>query len=231
LVMKTNFGLFFILAAATAGFAAESTNSPPRFSHSREITNTFLPLSSLKQDILQSKSARIERTARPELRKSFKVGGQTVEALVVEDREFEDGKLAEVALDYFAQSDDGTVYYLGEDVDEYKGGKISGHSGAWLYGEQTQTPGVLMPAQPKAGDKFKPEDVPKVTWEEDEVVALGETVSVPAGKFTGCVKIREKLSDGKTEFKYYAPGVGCVKEVEEDAEFVLKSHNGAKAGQ
>ena len=203
----------------------------PKFTHPLEITNPFLPLAFLQQDILERKSGRVERTAKPELHKSFKVGDQTVEALVVEDREFEDGKLAEVALDYFAQADDGTVYYLGEDVDEYKNGKVTGHSGAWLLGVQTQHPGVLMPAHPKVGDKFKSENVPKITTEDDEVVSLSETVTVPAGTYKNCLKIKEVLSDGGTEYKYYAPGVGCVKEVEPEGELNLKSHETKKASR
>lgn len=198
--------------------------STPVFSHPREITNPYLPLSSLKQDILESKTKRVERTARPEIHKTFQLGGRTIEAFAVEDKDFDDGKLEEVTLDYFAQADDGTVYYLGEDVDEYKDGKVSGHSGAWLLGRDTQTPGVLMPARPKVGEKFRSEDVPKVTWEEDEVISVSETVTVPAGTYRNCVKIREKLSDGVTEYKFYAPGIGCVKEVEGKAELPLKSH-------
>ncbi|MGH7994555.1 MAG: hypothetical protein ACREDQ_13625, partial [Limisphaerales bacterium] len=161
---------------------------------------------------------------KPDVHKTFTIAGQTVAALAVEDREYADGKLAEVTLDYFAQADDGTVYYLGEDVDEYKNGKVIGHSGAWLLGKDTQTPGVLMPAHPNVGDKFKSEDVPHITREQDEVVSVSETVTVPAGTFHNCVKIKEIGSDGDTEYKLYAPGVGCVKEVEPDAELPLVSH-------
>jgi hypothetical protein len=204
------------------------TNALPRFSHPRKITNPFLPLSSLKQDVLEGKegkkSLRIERTAKPDVKKTFKLGDQTIAAFAVEDREFEDGALAEVTLDYFAQADDGTVYYLGEDVDEYRNGKVSGHSGAWLLGKDTQHPGVLMPAQPKIGDKFKSEDVPKITWEQDEVISLSETVTVPAGTYKNCLKIKEVLSDGAVEYKFYAAGVGCVKEMPEEGDVRLISH-------
>lgn len=232
--MKTKTGFSKCLAiglAAAGAFITHAADRLPHFSHPGEITNRFLPLASLKQDLLESKTARIERTVKPGVHKSFQIGGQSVEALVVEDREYEGGKLAEIALDYFAQADDGTVYYLGEDVDEYKDGKVVGHSGAWLFGVQTQTPGVLMPGNPKVGDKFKVEDVPKVTWEQDEIVSLSESVIVPAGKYENCLKVKETLSDGKTEYKYYAPGVGCVKEVEDDAQFALKSHTDRKAPQ
>ena len=217
---------FAAVLAVTGGVNAISADKAPAptFSHPREITNSWLPLTLLKQDVLESKSERVERTVKPDVHKVFKIDGQAVEALAVEDREFAAGKLKEVTLDYFAQADDGTVYYLGEDVDEYKNGRIIGHSGAWLLGRDTKKPGVLMPAQPKVGDTFRSEDVPKITWEADEVVANSETVTVPAGTWTNCLKIKEQTSDGDMEYKFYAPGVGCVKEVESDGELSLKSH-------
>ena len=179
----------------------------------------------MKKDIFTSIRGRVERTQKPDVHKTFKIGSQSVEALAVEDSEFVDGKIEEITLDYFAQADDGGVYYLGEDVDEYTDGKVSGHSGGWLLGRDTKTPGLLMPAHPVIGDKFKSEDVPKITTEEDEVVSVSGSVTVPAGTYENCVKIVEKPSDGKTEYKYYAPGVGCVKEVESDGEFQLQTHN------
>jgi hypothetical protein len=229
--MKTHLRLTICLAAAlplvsclSVGSTDRAQKKLPTFSHSRAITNPYLPLAALKRDILESKNARIERTARPELQKTFNMGGQRVEALAVEDREYANGKLAEVTLDYFAQADDGTVYYLGEDVDEYKDGKVTGHSGAWLLGKDTQIPGVLMPAHPSVGDTFKSEDVPNITWEANEVVSVSETVTVPAGTYSNCVKIKEKTSDGATEYKFYAPAIGCVKEVEGHDEIPLISH-------
>ncbi len=199
-----------------------------KFSHPRDITNPFVPLASLKQDILEGtedgKQIRITRTAMPGKHKSFTIAGQKVDALVVEDREFEDGVIAEVAIDYFAQDDNGTVYYLGEEVDEYEGGKLKGHKGSWMFGRDTQIPGVLFPAHPKVGDRFKSEDVSKEINERDEVVSVSETVVTPAGTFKNCVKVREKLADGTTEHKYYAPGVGVVREAPPHGDVLLKSH-------
>lgn len=222
-----------LLTTTLAAVAAESDHAElPRFTHPLEITNPYLPLAALKQDVLLGKEGgrkvRVERTVLPEKHKLFKIGDQTVEALVVEDREFENGELAEIALDYFAQADDGAVYYLGEDVDEYKKGKIVGHGGAWLLGVQTQNPGLLIPAHPKVGDKFKSEDVPKITTEDDEVISLSETVKVPAGTYHDCLKIKETLSDGDIEYKYYAPGIGCVREVPAEGDLPLKSHQAKK---
>ena len=142
----------------------------------------------------------------------------------MEDREFSAGKLSEVTLDYFAQADDGTVFYLGEDVNEYKNGKVVGHRGAWLLGKHTQTPGIILPGNPKVGERFRAEDVPGITTEDDEVVSLTETARVPAGNYKDCLKVKEKPSDGGFGTGTYARGVGCVREVPEGGDVRLISH-------
>ena len=232
--MKNYQSIFAVaMAALTVASAGCVSDQPqlagsvmtPKFSHPRNITNLYLPLGSLKQDILEDPAEHVERTAKPEVKKTFEIGGHTVDALAVEDKEFSHGKISELTLDYFAQDDDGIVYYLGEDVDTYKDGVVTGHSGAWLYGRDTQTPGILMPAHPKVGDKFMAEQVPHITWELDEVVSDSETVTVPGGKYVGCLKIKEKASDGATEYKYYAPGIGCLQEVDSDGALSLVSHS------
>jgi hypothetical protein len=201
-----------------------------KFSNPRNITHPYLPLALLKQDILEGKeggeTVRIERTAKPEVRKTFTIGEQTVDALTVEDREFKNGALTEVALDYFAQADDGTVLYLGENVTEYKNDKVVGHAGTWLYGKDTKTPGVIMPAGAKVGTTFKSEDVNSQIHEDDEIMSTSEAVTVPAGNYRNCLKVKETVADGSVEYKYFAFGVGCVREVSGDGNVVLKSHQG-----
>ena len=57
------------------------------------------------------------------------------------------------------------------------------------------------------------------------MTSLSESATVPAGAFSNCLKIKEKASDGDTEYKLYAPGVGCVEEIEGADTLVLKSHS------
>lgn len=223
------FAFFLVLLClpASSGWAGQG-GALPTFTDPTAITNPFLPLGLLKQDILEGtendSDVRIERSFRADS-KTFKVGDQMVQTLIVEDRVFRKGKLLEVALDYFAQGDDGVVYYLGEDVDIYnKKGKVVSHEGAWLFGVNTNQLGVIMPANPKVGDKFQSENVPGITREDDEVISLSETVTVPSGTFSNCLKIKEVLSDGEIEYKYYAPGVGVVKEVPAEGEVNLRIH-------
>jgi len=215
------------LAAAQARKAAGASDLPI-FSHPRNITHPYLPLASLQQDVLEGTedgdAIRIERTLKPDIIRTFRISKQTVEALAVEDREFEDGRLTEVTVDYFAQDDEGTVYYLGEDVDEYADGKIVGHEGAWLLGRDTKRPGVILPAHPKVGDQFKSEDVSADIREDDEIVSVSEDAVVGAGAYQHCLKVTERLADGSTEYKYYAPGVGVVREVPSGGDVRLKSH-------
>jgi len=141
----------------------------------------------------------------------------------MKDRLFVDGKLEEIAWDYFGQADDGTVYYFGEEVNIYSKRKVVSHEWAWRYGVHTEQLGVKMPANPQVGDNFAAENVPDITPENHEVLSISETVVVPAGTFTNCLKIQESLSGGTVQYKYYAPNVGVIKESTPDGDLNLVS--------
>ena len=145
------------------------------------------------------------------LDKTDTLAGVTV--AVVEVTEHKDGQLHELTEDYFAQHRDGTVWYFGERVTDYKDGQPVGHGGQWLAGENNYRPGVFMPAYPSVGQEFAPEQVPGVADERSKVLELGVEVTVPAGKFSGCMKTEDlDLLDKKTEFKFYCPRAGLVRE-------------------
>src|SRR5215471_16360599 len=58
-----------------------------------------------------------------------------VETRIVEERETDDGEPVEISRNYYAISKrTGNVYYLGEDVDIYKRGKVASHDGSWVSG-------------------------------------------------------------------------------------------------
>ena len=143
-----------------------------------------------------------------------------VETRVVEDRETKNGQLAELTRDYYA-IDPATkdVYYFGEDVDVYRDGKVVSHEGSWLSGVKGARFGLMMPGQVKRGFKHYQEQAPGVGMDRAEIVALGERIKTPAGVFENCIHVRETsaLENGMSDDKWYAPGVGMVK----DAEFVL----------
>jgi hypothetical protein len=134
-----------------------------------------------------------------------------VETRVVEEREQHDGAIEEISRNFFAQSDDGTVCYFGEEVDIYEEGEVVAHEGAWRAGGQNRA-GIVMPAHPKVGDFFAQEDAPGVAEDRAEIAALGKKVSVPAGDFTDTIETIEcsPLEPGVKEPKSYARGVGLL---------------------
>jgi hypothetical protein len=141
------------------------------------------------------------------------VGG--IEARVVEERESEDGALVEVSRNFMAiHKTTRDVYYLGEEVDIYKNGKIVDHEGAWLHGSNGATLGLLVPAAPVIGQRYYQEVAPGVAMDRAQIVSVTERVTTPAGTFEKCLKTEETtpLEPGDKEYKLYAPGVGLVRD-------------------
>lgn len=144
-----------------------------------------------------------------------------IETRVVTEQESKNGKLIEVSRNYFALCQPrGDVFYFGEEVDDYKDGKITGHHGEWLAGKDGARPGMAMPGDPKVGDAAYIEWAPGGAMDHFEVVALEDKVETPAGTFTGALKIKETnpLEPGKVEYKWYARDVGLL--VDEGARLV-----------
>jgi hypothetical protein len=140
-----------------------------------------------------------------------------VECTVVKDTVYVDGEIAEDTKDWYAQHSDGSVWYMGEDTAEYEDGQIINHNGAWEAGVDGALPGILMPATPALGQKYRQEFYAGEAEDEAEVVELDVSVTVAAGSYTGCIKTHDTsaIDSSLSELKYYCRGVGLVL-VEED---------------
>ncbi len=183
---------------------------PPTFSNPTEIDNPLFPISELGQVIQLGEEAgaavRTEVTLLPETR-MIDFNGTPLEVLVSQFIAYEDGRVLEVALDFFAQADDGAVWYFGEEVTNYEDGEVLDHEGTWLAG-QDGPPGMIMPADPQVGDVYRPENIPGFVFEEVTVQAVDQTVDGPTGPVEGAVVVQEALMDGLLEDKTFAPGYG-----------------------
>ena len=135
---------------------------------------------------------------------------------ILEERETRNGTLVEVSRNFFATDrKTGDVYYFGEDVDNYKNGKIVGHDSAWRAGVGGARFGLMMPAVPTVGQAFYQEIAPRVAMDRVEVVSTSATVRTPAGTFERCVHLRETTPlERGVSHKYYAPGIGVIKDDE-----------------
>ena len=214
------------LLAACSGLGREDAPSPladgSRFSPM--VSHPYLPLFTMRLTELRSSDERVVREVLDETRT---IAG--VECLVLIEREYQDGALAEISHNFFAQDPVGNVWYFGEDVDEYDNGQIVGHSGSWRVGRETGEPALFMPARPAVGLAFKPEDAPPVAEEWAQVESLDATLRVPAGLYAGVLVILETDRRGKwQERKYYARGVGLISE---NRELNLVAVGPAEAGR
>jgi hypothetical protein len=141
----------------------------------------------------------------------------TVNARVLEEREWRNGALVEVSRNYFARCiQTGDVYYFGEDVDIYEDGVIVSHDGAWLAGMNTgqgaAQPGLIMPGTFLLGSRYFQEVAPGVALDRAEHMKMGLTVTTPAGTFGECVEVKETtpLEPGSVSTKIYCAELGLV---------------------
>lgn len=139
---------------------------------------------------------------------------------VVEEAESEDGEIVEISRNFFAQAPDGTVCYFGEDVDDYEDGEIVGHEGEWRAGENGNLPGITMPGNPQVGQIFQQESAPGIAEDQAEIVAMGETIDVPAGEFSDTLTTLDcnPMENGAIDEKVYVEDIGLA--IDEDAELV-----------
>jgi hypothetical protein len=147
------------------------------------------------------------------LKDTKKVGD--IKTRVVEEREWEGDDLIEVSRNYFAISKrTNAVYYFGEDVDMYKGGKVVSHEGSWIAGKDDARYGMVMPGTPLLGARYMQEVAPEVAMDRAEIVSLDRKLTTPAGKFENVLKIEETtpLEPGNKEYKYYAKGIGLIRD-------------------
>jgi len=205
---------------------AQQGPAGPVFSDPTTIDNRYLPLTAKRRCVHRGRTddGTRERSVKTVLDRTrrFVVQGSPVDAVVIRDAAYEDGRLVERTLDYFAQADDGTVYYLGEDVANIRRGKVVNHNGSWLYGRETDVPGVAMPADPKVGDQYRFEDVPGITTESNRVEETGMRARVGGRVFTGVIRIQEFIQpEGEVEYKLYAPGIGLIVEYPPDGRSAL----------
>lgn len=132
---------------------------------------------------------------------------------VVEEREWEDDELSEISWNYFAEAADGSVCYLGEDVDDIEEGEVFDHEGRWCAEDDPDVnkAGIIMPADPQPGMTFQNEFAPEEgALDEAKIVGSGP-VTVPYNDvttFTETIRFREfNPEDKEKDYKVFASDV------------------------
>ena len=135
-----------------------------------------------------------------------------VTARVVHDVVTENGKFVEVTDDWYAQDRRGNIWYLGEATTEYENGRPVSTSGSFEAGVDGAQAGVIMPARPRPGLRYRQEYSKGQAEDRAKVIGLREQAEVPFGHFRPALMIKEfnPLEPKVLEFKFYARGVGPV---------------------
>jgi hypothetical protein len=182
----------------------------PTFSNPTRITNPLFPISRLHSAILNGvvdeKRFRTETTLLPGARIIDWPAGHPTRTVVSQYTAYLDGRIEEVALDLYAQADDGSVWYFGEDVFNYEDGAVADTEGTWHAGVDGPA-AMIMPAHPKRGDVYRPENVPGLVFEQ-VTVKPSRRVEGPRGPVEHAIVAEELHQDGGREDKIFAAGYG-----------------------
>ncbi len=143
-----------------------------------------------------------------------------VVCVVVRDRVYVDELLIEDTHDWYAQDDEGNVWYMGEEVVNYEyddDGNLeeTNDDGSWESGVDGAEPGIAMWAAPVIGAPYRQEFYEDEAEDMAVVVATDATVILGDGTiYVNCLQILEwtPLEPFAVEYKYYASGVGVVLE-------------------
>jgi hypothetical protein len=222
---------------ASAGGTTQGTTQQAYAPHinpsdfATKIDNKYFPLKPGTTFVYQGNSGgNPERDVMSVTHSTKRIMG--VKCVVVKDRVFAKGKLGEKTFDWYAQDKKGNVWYFGEDSKEYKNGEVS-TGGSWEAGKAGAKPGIIMQVHPKVGQTYRQEYSKGSAEDTASVLKLNGSAQVPYESFDHVLVTKEwaPLEPGVAEHKYYAAGVGDIKEVSvkgpsETLELVGVNHSG-----
>jgi hypothetical protein len=135
-----------------------------------------------------------------------------VTARVVRDTVRHRGSIIEDTFDWYAQDAAGNLWYLGEDTAEFENGKVSSRSGSFEAGVDGALPGIILPADPAAGMRYRQEYYAGQAEDNGEVLSTADMVQVRTGRYRGALLTKDTsaIEPNVQEYKLYARGVGPV---------------------
>ena len=209
--MKRTFTALLTMTAA-AVFSASAAASvpalrppapPPPSSFGGGIINPYFPvvpgLTNTYQGHIDGVSAWETFTVTHLSRSSTGIPANVIrDALYLERENGEGMYLAEYTLDWYATSDTGDVWYLGEDTAEYdEAGNLVSTDGSWQAGVDGAVAGIYMPAHPSVGAVYQQEvaadaqDMFRIVGVTERSLTTREWTPLEPGLVTGKVFQRD----------------------------------------
>jgi hypothetical protein len=194
---------FLVAAVAAAALAvAAPGQGPGRFS--AQVDNPWFPLTPGTTYVYTGvKDGKPARDVLTVTRQTRTIRGAP--CVVVEDRLYLRGRLAERTTDWYSQDRQGNVWYFGEATAELDArGRVTSTEGSWQAGLDGAEPGIYMPAHPRVGQSGRQELYKGHAEDHFRVVGL----------FANALLTDEwtPLEPGALGRKLYVRGVGTVVE-------------------
>jgi hypothetical protein len=213
-------GLFLLLSAVacvpTAATEFEEFDNN-NFDDPTNINNEWFPLQPGTQFVYEGSTLEDEETVHHRL--EFTVtdlmkeidGVRTIVAWVVD---YADGDLVEKEIAFYAQDNDGNVWYLGEHPEEFENGQFVA-APTWIHGIEEARAGISMTAEPQLEDpSYSQGWSPAVDFRDrGQVSEMGQETCVPVDCYEDVLVIEEFTLEEPNAFqlKYYARDVGHVR--------------------
>jgi hypothetical protein len=211
------------------GQATVPNFSAARFNNSLNINNPYFPVvpgarytylsEEIDEDTGEITTQDIIVEMLPQTRKILGINVR-----IVRDRVFEEGRLIEDTFDWYAQDNNGNVWYFGEHVTNYEydpqGNPTTNNDGSWQAGVDGAQAGILMEAKPRIGYSYYQEFAPGNVLDQGVGLSKNESITVPVGSYSNVFRTEESSVVEPFSFanKLYAPGVGTVVEYDLDIE-------------
>jgi hypothetical protein len=220
-----------VCSPALAGFTVRAHTAPSGFS--AHVDNPWFPLEPgttyVYRGVKDGKAARDVLTVTD---RTTTINGAA--CVVVHDRLYLRGKLAERTTDWYTQDDQGNVWYFGEATAELgPSGNVTSTEGTWRAGVANARPGIYMPAHPRPGQAGRQEFLKGHAEDHFQVLSMKAAVAVPYASSARALLTKEwtPLEPGVLDHKLYLRGIGTaleqtVKGSVERLELVSVRHRG-----
>lgn len=179
----------------------------------RQVDNPYFPLT--PGTTLRYRGVRDGKPVED----AFTVTGRTrnlqgVQATVIVDRLYSEGRLVEDTVDWYAQDRQGNVWYLGEATREVEDGRTKSTEGSWEVGRDGARAGIFMPAHPRVGQTFQQEFYSGHAEDRFQVIDSNASVRVPFVSSGSALETHEwtPLEPDVVDAKSYVRGIGTVRE-------------------
>lgn len=200
------------VTATALAQAHRPAGMPPASSFSARVDNQWFPLRPGTRYVYTGvKDGKRSRDVMTVTHGTKTIDG--VPCVVVQDRLYLLGRLAERTTDWYSQDSRGNVWYFGENTAELdKHGHVTSTEGTWTTGVDGAQPGILMPAHPRVGQSGRQEYYKGHAEDHFKVIGLFTTVAPPGTKNALLTQEATPLEPGTVDHKLYVRGIGTVLE-------------------